>query len=822
MTPHLRMALPSVVFSSAERGGFQRLGRACFDTLRADICSLSEKLASLRSEVFRPVIPRLTCAALVLWAATAASYSTARCLSLDACRRAGFLFGILAVLCALAFFLFRHGEESEQGARRLALAQALLVACAGGAALGFATGASMHASLASPPAGGAGIRCALREDASLQGDTWRVCAVLPDVDGSENLVQLSFDEDPGLLLYGDELLVSAYFKSCEASDYVWGRGISAQADVKAFELLEDTGALSFLRDLRKQAICAFSEFGGRQAGVLQALVCGWRGGVDATGEYEDYKITGLAHVIAVSGSHLAVVAMFVNVAAVRLGLPARLRVAGVLLLVGSYLVFSGCSVSAARSVVMVVVGLSSLFAARRSSSLNALGICVFAFLLLDPKVCVSVSFLLSAGSTLGIILFASLLISWFSCGKTVRTLLVEPLALTFASSMTTQLYSAALFSQLSLISPLANIVVAPLFALGCVVGLVAAVVVCACPAVGQFVMSAAAVSVVPMQLSVEALASRPLASVPFAASELAMLLASVVLCALVYRAWPSARCAWRCLAGLSLLLAVPGVAVSVERFSADELIMLDVGQGDSLVIRSGGASLMVDTGNRTALLKEALGRNGVWGLDGVLITHADDDHCASLGDLAYALDVDSVLLSEGAASCSCGNCRDLVETAEGLRGKPELSYLSQGDVLHVGDFTLEVLWPDGFQDEGGNADSICLLLRHRESGASALLTGDAESEVIERIVAERKLGRIDVLKVGHHGSKDAVTPEQLEDLDPSVALVSVGEGNRYGHPHADTVADLEESGASVLRTDECGDVSIRFKADGTLRVSTQH
>lgn len=814
------MTFPSVAFASAEGGGFQTRERACLDSLRVYACSLSEKLGSTRSEVFRPVMPRLTCAALALWTATAASYSAARCLPFDACRRAAFLFGILAALCALASSLLRLGEESDQGARRLVLAQAMLVACAGGAALGFGAGASMHASLASPPAGGSGIRFVLREDVSLQGDAWRVCAVLPDA-GGENLVQLSFDEDPGLLLYGDELFACAYFRSCEASDYVWGRGISAQADVEAFELLEDTGPLSFVRDLRKRAICEFSEFGGRQAGMLQALVCGWRGGIDATGEYEDYKITGLAHVIAVSGSHLAVVAMFVNVVAVRLGLPARLRVAGVLLLVGSYLVFSGCSVSAARSVVMVVVGLSSLFAARRSSSLNALGICVFAFLLLDPKVCVSVSFLLSAGSTFGIILFASLLISWSPCGKTLRTLLVEPLALTFASSMTTQLYSAALFSQLSLISPLANIVVAPLFALGCIVGLVAAVVACACPAAGRFAVSTAAASVVPMQLSVEALASCPFASVPFASSELVMLLASVALCALVYRMWPSARCAWRCLACLSLLLAVPGVVVSVERLSADELIMFDVGQGDSLVIRSGGASLMVDTGNRTALLKEALGRNGVWGLDGVLITHADDDHCASLDDLAYALDVDSVLLSEGVAFCSCANCRDLVKTAEGLRGKPELSYLSQGDVLHVGDFTLEVLWPDEFQDKGGNADSICLLLQHRESGANALLTGDAESEVIERIAAERKLVRIDVLKVGHHGSKDAVTSEQLEGLNPSVALVSVGEGNRYGHPHADTVADLEESGASVLRTDECGDVSIRFKADGTLRVSTQ-
>lgn len=815
------MSMPEASFSRAEGKGACSAEPSFEEALREAFGYLSERLDSARSDVLRPSLPLLTCAALVMWAAAAAAYSGARLCSLEVCRAAALVFGGFALLCALACVAVRRSEESDGAVRGLVVARALLLACAGGAALGFGAGASMQAALASSVEGGSDVRFVLKEDVAYQGDAWQTCAVSLDTEGSERLVQLSFDEDPGLLLYGDELLADASFRSCEASDYVWSKGVSAQADVLSFELADSSGPLSLLRDLRKRAVSAFSTFGGSQAGVLQALVCGWRGGIDATGEYEDYKITGLAHVIAVSGSHLAVVAMFVNVVAMRLALPARLRVAGVLLLVGSYLVFSGCSVSAARSVVMVTVALSSLFAARRASSLNALGVCVLAFLVLDPKACVSVSFLLSAGSTLGIILFASLMSSWFPCGKAARSLLVEPLALTFSSSMTTQLYSAALFSQLPLVSPLANIVVSPLFALGCVAGLVAAVVACAFPDAASLAVSLAAVSVVPMQLSVEVLAAAPFASVPFAASELAMLLASIALCALVYRVWPSARCARRSLAVLLLVLVLPGAAASVERVSADELIMLDVGQGDSLVVRSGGASLMVDTGNRTALLKEALGRNCVWGLDGVLITHADDDHCASLGDLAYALDVDGVFLSEGTASCSCGNCRDLVGAAEDLRGKPELSYLSQGDVLHVGDFTLEVLWPDGFQDEGGNADSLCLLLKHELSGSTALLTGDAESEVIERIMAERKLEDIDVLKVGHHGSEGAVAPAQLDELNPSVALVSVGKGNRYGHPHADTVADLEASGAAVLRTDECGDVSVRFKSDGTLRVSTQ-
>lgn len=785
---------------------------ACATAFQGMLGRLAESLSSFRSDLFRPALPRLTCAALMLWAATAFAYSQARCLPVEACRCGAWVFATAALTCA-----FLQTRRSS----RLRL---LLLALAGGLALGCASGASLHADLSSALPD-SNVRLVLKEDVSLQGDAYRACASLKAKDGTSTRVEISFAEDPGLVLYGDELLMQAAFRSCEASGYIWSKGVSAQVVVSSFELVDASGPVSFIRSLRREALGLFSEFGGGQSGVLQALVCGWRGGIDATGEYDDYKITGLAHIIAVSGSHLAVVALFVNVLALRFALPARLRVAAVLFLVGSYLVFSGCSVSAARSVVMVAVALSSLFAARRSSSLNALGLCIIAFMLLDPKLCVSVSFLLSAGSTLGIILFASLLASWFPCGKKASTLFVEPLALTLASSMTTQLYSAALFSQLSLISPLANIAAAPLFALGCVAGLSAAVVACACSAAAPLAVSVAAVAVVPMQLVVEALASVPLASVPFAASELVMLFASVVLCAAVYWLWPSARFAWRCLAVVSLLLALLCSTVTLDRFLADELIMLDVGQGDSLVVRSKGAALMVDTGNRSVLLKEALGRNGVMGLDGVLITHADDDHCASLDDLAYAVDVDSVLMSCGVVSCSCSRCQGLVEAVGGLRGSPDARYLLQGDVLHVGNFSLEVLWPQVFQEEGGNSDSVCLLLRHERSGACALLMGDAESEVIGSLLdelSERGLGRVDILKVGHHGSEGAVTLEQLAVLDPSVALISVGKSNRYGHPHVDTLSDLEESGVAVLRTDECGDVSIRFGADGSLRVKTQH
>ena len=144
--------------------------------------------------------------------------------------------------------------------------------------------------------------------------------------------------------------------------------------------------------------------------------------------------------------------------------------------------------------------------------------------------------------------------------------------------------------------------------------------------------------------------------------------------------------------------------------------------------------------------------------------------------------------------------------------------LDAGDAIDVGRFELSVVWPDAFREEGGNADSLCLLARldsDRDEMAdwSALLVGDAEAPELEAMMDEGRVGQVDVYKVGHHGSAAALTDELARRLSPKVSLVSVGENNRYGHPSSDVVGWLEAAESSVVRTDESGDVAVRFFSD---------
>ena len=126
-----------------------------------------------------------------------------------------------------------------------------------------------------------------------------------------------------------------------------------------------------------------------------------------------------------------------------------------------------------------------------------------------------------------------------------------------------------------------------------------------------------------------------------------------------------------------------------------------------------------------------------------------------------------------------------------------LCELRAGDRVAIGDFTLNVVWPrDPVEDVATNEASVILLAVC--DGRSALLTGDAEGEILHEIIADKLVSDIDVLKVGHHGSAGAVDTDLMQVLCPEFALISVGEGNRFGHPVASTLRILAQGAAKIV------------------------
>jgi competence protein ComEC len=255
------------------------------------------------------------------------------------------------------------------------------------------------------------------------------------------------------------------------------------------------------------------------------------------------------------------------------------------------------------------------------------------------------------------------------------------------------------------------------------------------------------------------------------------------------------------------------------------ITVLDVGQGDSILVEGGrGGRLLVDGGpDPDRLLIELDRRLPPWDrrLDAVILTHPHEDHVAGLALLLSRYRVGRVYET---GMRGPGPGYKAWARALALPNAPPDGRLSTGDRLAVDDLHLRVLWPDPGKvpleppNGGRGINDVSVVLLGEVAGHRILLTGDVEDDVDPMLIA-RGLPPIDVLKVAHHGSKTASTPAFLDVVRPAVAIVSAGAGNPYGHPARSTLDRLSGTGARVLRTDTDGSVEIEIGEPG-IRVAT--
>jgi competence protein ComEC len=301
--------------------------------------------------------------------------------------------------------------------------------------------------------------------------------------------------------------------------------------------------------------------------------------------------------------------------------------------------------------------------------------------------------------------------------------------------------------------------------------------------------------------------ARAIAALPYAQlSTLAVLAAGLGLAAAIVVARRSRTAA--------ILAAVVGLAAVAWRATPDpgipppaalRITFLDVGQGDATLLQVPQGAMLVDQGPPEADVARQLRRFGISELSLLVLTHPQRDHvggaAAVLSSTRVRVVVDPRLASsvpeERAAMAEAKEHRVPVVTA-----RPGLEYA-------IGKLLVRVLWPDGpgVPSEDPNLRAVVCLVSYGET--DVLLGADAESPVLLPL----RLPRVEVLKVSHHGSDDALLPALLEELRPRVGVISVGEGNTYGHPTPETLAALDAApGLAVYRTDRDGAVTI--ESDG--------
>lgn len=556
------------------------------------------------------------------------------------------------------------------------------------------------------------------------------------------------------------------------------------------------------------------------------------------------RASGLTHLVAVSGANCALVTGGVGQLAAWLRLGRRTRItvqAGSLLL---FVIVVGPEPSVYRAAAMATVILLSRFGGRRAISLPALGVAVLVLLVRDPWQALHPGFVLSVVATLAILLAAAPVAGVLRHRVRLPGWVALPVAVALVAQLACAPFLILLQPEISAVAVLANVLAAPAAPVGTGLGLLALLMLPLSTPLGTLLLSLAALPARWVMGTAAVSAGLPLARLPWpagwpgavflAASESLLLLGCVLAVRSSVRR-PHRRAPWRdppkprastrrasamlVGVGMGALVAPTLLVPAVGRLAVPQdwsVVVCDVGQGDAILIRNPSAPrevMLVDTGDDPAALRACLDRFGVRSLAWLVLSHDHRDH---IGALREVLDrTEQALIAP--PNQEDGEQRSLV--AELVAARVPLTMLWDGDL--GGDAVRwRALGPRrGITPPDANGASVVLqvyageltVLLTGDTGRAAqraLLTGhgvpDAKATACAALVGAV---RADVLKVAHHGSRDQ-HPCIAAAASAELAVISVGAGNRYGHPAGETLRQLESAGTAVWRTDTAGTLAL--------------
>lgn len=521
-----------------------------------------------------------------------------------------------------------------------------------------------------------------------------------------------------------------------------------------------------------------------------------------------FQITGIRHVIAVSGLHVSILFALISMVTrkrrfltVLLGIPALALFAAA----------AGFSPSVSRACLMSGLMLIALLTEKEYDGPTALSFAALVMVTCNPLVITAVGFQLSVASVAGIYLFYEPINDFLmnkmgrEKGRTLRTRLKKGLAGSVAMSISACLLTTPLcayyFGMVSLIGVLTNLltlwVIMPIF-----LGIIGVCGLSFLWKAGAVILAKiVSIPVYYILWLVKLLAKFPMAAV-YTSSIFIVLWLILTYISLIFFSLRKNRRPLQLLCHITITLCI-ALLLSwyVPGKEKCSITMLDVGQGQCILLQSEGRTFLVDCGgdndeiSADLTAEELLGR-GIDTLDGVILTHYDRDHLGGLPFLLTRVGTDLLILPDTEDQGK----RELLPSVDG-----ETVLVSDTLTAEYENTRLTVFGPvyGGYSNE----NSLCVLFE--TENCVILITGDRSGFGERMLLREFGLPDVDILVAGHHGSRYSTTEDLLDAVTPETMLISVSEDNNYNHPAPELLARLEERGCEIFRTDECGTITIR-------------
>lgn len=580
---------------------------------------------------------------------------------------------------------------------------------------------------------------------------------------------------------------------------------------------------------------------GDRSGLAEALVLAERGGIPRESR-DAFAGAGVAHLLAISGFHVGVLAGLILAVTGWAGAGRRFRTRAVSGVLAAYVIFLGLPAAAVRATLLIaLVGLARGLG-REPHRVALLSTAFLLMLVVRPGFLGEVGFQLSFAGALALAMVTRPASAphptprWLPrrlWGTTAGRWIHDGILAGAAATLATLPMAVWHFGRLPLLGIPATLALSPLAAVAVPLVLATLAADLLFPPLGGLVALPTRFVLGGFEAVVGAVAGIPGAWF-WAPREVGILVASALVIGSIlprFLAVSGTKARWT--ARAALLICVLGMWPAVRTLRGAgvlEIVMLDVGQGDAIPIRTpAGRWILVDTGPAragwdagSALILPYLAGRGVPGLEAVILTHPDLDHLGGLSSVLAGIEVGMVMGGGTAAGKE-----SLIRALETAR-REEVPWIraETGEVISLDGMELSILHPapvslgvgaSGTRPpplEDANDRSVAMLIRFGEF--TALLTGDAPVQVEERLLASGSLpdGGISLLKLGHHGSRTSTSPRLLDRLHPRLALVSAGRGNRFGHPHPGVLGRLKVRGIPWWSTARDGGVRVVARPDG--------